>query len=130
MSKLRRLLNSHCTRLVAADKARMDRPATPGRWWLARTGRLGAVIHNPVHTAPSAALCARRDACVANWSGKQCWVAGRRSALGRTVGVDSDRRQNEGFMMGWTEADGEALFRQPSDERAGEGVSSGLDGQP
>ena len=46
----------------------------------------------------------------------------------RTVGGDSNRRRNEGFMMGWTEADNDALFRQPSDERAGEDVSSGFDG--
>ena len=46
----------------------------------------------------------------------------------RTIGVDSDRRQNEGFMMGWTEADGDALFRQPPDEQAGEDASSGFDG--
>ena len=50
----------------------------------------------------------------------------RRSA--RTVGVDSDRQQNKGFMMGWTEADGDALFRQPPDEQAGEDASSGFDG--
>jgi hypothetical protein len=31
-------------------------------------------------------------------------------------------------MMGWTEADGDALFRQPPDEQAGEGASSGFDG--
>jgi hypothetical protein len=31
-------------------------------------------------------------------------------------------------MMGWTEADGDALFRQPPDERAGEDASSGFDG--
>jgi hypothetical protein len=31
-------------------------------------------------------------------------------------------------MMGWSEADGAALFRQPPGERAGEGVSSGFDG--
>jgi hypothetical protein len=31
-------------------------------------------------------------------------------------------------MMGWTEADGDALFRQPSDEQAGESASSGFDG--
>ena len=30
--------------------------------------------------------------------------------------------------MGWTEADGDALFRQPPDERAGEGSASGFDG--
>lgn len=30
--------------------------------------------------------------------------------------------------MVWSEADGDALFRQPPDERAGEGVSSGFDG--
>lgn len=30
--------------------------------------------------------------------------------------------------MGWSEADGDALFRQPADERAGDGVSSGFDG--
>jgi len=31
-------------------------------------------------------------------------------------------------MMGWSEADGDALFRQPPDEHAGEGMSSGFDG--
>jgi hypothetical protein len=31
-------------------------------------------------------------------------------------------------MMGWTEADGDALFRQPSDKQACEGASSGFDG--
>jgi hypothetical protein len=31
-------------------------------------------------------------------------------------------------MMGWTEADGDALFRQPPDQQAGEDVSSGFDG--
>ena len=31
-------------------------------------------------------------------------------------------------MMGWTEADGDALFRQPPDEQAGEDASSGFDG--
>ena len=31
-------------------------------------------------------------------------------------------------MMGWTEADGDALFRQASDEQAGEGGSSEFDG--
>jgi hypothetical protein len=31
-------------------------------------------------------------------------------------------------MMGRTEADGDALFRQPSDEAAGEDASSGFDG--
>jgi hypothetical protein len=31
-------------------------------------------------------------------------------------------------MMGWTEADGDALFRQPLDEPAREGASSGFDG--
>ena len=31
-------------------------------------------------------------------------------------------------MMGWTEADGDALFRQPSEEQASEGASSGFDG--
>lgn len=31
-------------------------------------------------------------------------------------------------MMGWTEGDGDALFRQPSDEPAGERASSGFDG--
>ena len=30
--------------------------------------------------------------------------------------------------MGWTEADGDALIRQPSDEQAGEDASSGFDG--
>ena len=30
--------------------------------------------------------------------------------------------------MGWTEADGDALFRQPPDERAGEDALSGFDG--
>jgi hypothetical protein len=30
--------------------------------------------------------------------------------------------------MGWTEADGDALFRHPHDEQAGEGASSGFDG--
>jgi hypothetical protein len=30
--------------------------------------------------------------------------------------------------MGWTEADGDALFRQPPDEQAGEGTLSGFDG--
>jgi hypothetical protein len=48
--------------------------------------------------------------------------------LARTVGVDSDRLQNLEFMMGWTDADGDALFRQPPDEQAGEDVSSGFDG--
>ncbi|MEV6638279.1 hypothetical protein AB0M54_46940 [Actinoplanes sp. NPDC051470] len=28
------------------------------------------------------------------------------------------------LIMGWTEADGDALFRQPSDEQAGEGAPS------
>jgi hypothetical protein len=40
----------------------------------------------------------------------------------------AERRQNEGFMMGWTEADSDALFRQPPDEQAGQGVSPGFDG--
>jgi hypothetical protein len=31
-------------------------------------------------------------------------------------------------MMGWSEADGDALFRQPPDEHAGERMSSGFDG--
>jgi len=31
-------------------------------------------------------------------------------------------------MMGWSEADGDALFRQPPDERADVGVSWGFDG--
>jgi hypothetical protein len=31
-------------------------------------------------------------------------------------------------MMGWTEADDDALFRQPPDEPAGEDASSGFDG--
>jgi hypothetical protein len=31
-------------------------------------------------------------------------------------------------MMGWTEADGDALFRQPPEERVSEGASSGFDG--
>jgi len=31
-------------------------------------------------------------------------------------------------MMGWSEADGDALFRHQPDERAGEGVSSEFDG--
>jgi hypothetical protein len=31
-------------------------------------------------------------------------------------------------MMGWSEADGDALFRHPPDERPGEGVSPGFDG--
>ena len=30
--------------------------------------------------------------------------------------------------MGWSEADGDALFRQPPDELAGEGLSSAFDG--
>ena len=30
--------------------------------------------------------------------------------------------------MGWTEADGDALFRQPSEEQASEGAPSGFDG--
>ena len=30
--------------------------------------------------------------------------------------------------MGWTDADSDALFRQPPDEQAGEGASSGFDG--
>jgi hypothetical protein len=33
-----------------------------------------------------------------------------------------------GFMMGWTEAEGDALFRQPSDQSTGEDASSGFDG--
>jgi hypothetical protein len=49
--------------------------------------------------------------------------------LGRTVGVDGDPLQNLEFMMGWTEVDGDALFRQPPDEQAGgEVASSGFDG--
>ena len=39
------------------------------------------------------------------------------------------RQQYEGFLMGWTEADGGALFRQPPDEQAGEGASLGFDGR-
>ena len=31
-------------------------------------------------------------------------------------------------MMGWSEADGDALFRQPPDEQADEDASSGFDG--
>jgi hypothetical protein len=31
-------------------------------------------------------------------------------------------------MMGWTDADGDALFRQPPDEQAGDGAPSGFDG--
>jgi hypothetical protein len=31
-------------------------------------------------------------------------------------------------MMGWTDADGDALFRQAPDEQVGEGASSGFDG--
>jgi hypothetical protein len=31
-------------------------------------------------------------------------------------------------MMGWTEADGDALFRHSSEEQASEGASSGFDG--
>ena len=31
-------------------------------------------------------------------------------------------------MLVWTEADGDALFRQPPDEQAGEDASSGFDG--
>jgi hypothetical protein len=41
--------------------------------------------------------------------------------------VHSDRQQNQGFVMSWTEADGDALFRQPPDEQAGTGASLGFD---
>jgi hypothetical protein len=37
-------------------------------------------------------------------------------------------RAKPGVMMGWTEGDGDALFRQPPGEQAGEDVSSGFDG--
>ena len=40
----------------------------------------------------------------------------------------SDRQHNGGFTMGWTEADGDALFRQPSDEHADDDASPGFDG--
>jgi hypothetical protein len=48
--------------------------------------------------------------------------------LGRTVGVHGDTRKKPGVMMGWTEDDGDALFRQPPGEQAGEDASSGFDG--
>jgi len=31
-------------------------------------------------------------------------------------------------MMGWTEADGDALFRQPPNEQEAEGAAAGVDG--
>lgn len=37
-------------------------------------------------------------------------------------------RAKPGVMMDWTEADGDALFRQPPGEQAGEDASSRFDG--
>jgi len=39
----------------------------------------------------------------------------------------TDETRQQAVMMGWTEADGNVLFRQPSDEQAGEDASSGSD---
>jgi hypothetical protein len=44
--------------------------------------------------------------------------------------VDSDHRQISEFSMGWTEADGDALFRQPPDQQPEDEKSSAFDGSP
>jgi len=49
-------------------------------------------------------------------------------ASARSVGVGSHRRQILGFVMGWSEADGDALFRHPPDEQVDDDASSVFDG--
>jgi hypothetical protein len=38
--------------------------------------------------------------------------------------------RSRGYMMGWTEADGDALFRQPPDEQLSDDAASVFDGEP
>jgi hypothetical protein len=44
--------------------------------------------------------------------------------------VDSDHRQISELSMGWTEADGDALFRQPPDQQPEDEQSSAFDDSP
>jgi hypothetical protein len=44
------------------------------------------------------------------------------------VSCGHNGRQISGLVMGWTEAGGDALFRQPPDEQAGDDGTSVFDG--
>jgi hypothetical protein len=66
---------------------------------------------------------------VADWLGEEAVWGGKTTPRARPYRRCRQRpHANLGFMMGWTEADSDALFRQPPDEQAGEDASSGVDG--